>query len=116
MVRRSSKTCSSFFREPLASASDGLPLWLAAKRKDCRKRSIPMRKILFALLVLAAVVIGLGYYLEWFTFSSTAGDKPNISLTVDKEKIGADVQKAKEKITTEAGNAKEKIKDSAEPK
>lgn len=67
-----------------------------------------MRKLFLALLVLAALVIGLGYYLEWFRFSSTDGDKQtNISIIVDKEKIGADVQKAKEKITSEAGNAKE---------
>jgi hypothetical protein len=80
-------------------------------------RSIPMRKMLLAFLVLAALVIGLGFYLEWFTFSSKDGEKQtNISITVDKEKIESDIHKAKEKITSETGNAKDKVKESTEEK
>lgn len=66
-----------------------------------------MRKVVYALLVLAALVIGVGYYLNWFSVSSADGDKPNVSITVDKDKIQSDVRKAKEKITSETGNAKE---------
>jgi len=60
-------------------------------------------------LVLACLVIGTGIYLKWFGFSSKEGeDKTNYSVTVDKEKIKADVEQAKEKLKELPGKLKEK--------
>ncbi len=62
-----------------------------------------MRKLVFALLVLAALVIGLGFSLHWFSLAlQDGGEQLNISLTIDKEKIQADVARAKEKIQNRA--------------
>lgn len=68
-----------------------------------------MRKLLLAFLLVAAVVLGLGYYLNWFSFASHDGDKhTNVSITVDKAKIKSDVDKAKEKVkdVTEGGEGR----------
>ncbi len=46
-----------------------------------------MRGLLIAIVVLIVVVIGLGFYLNWFTF------------TVDRDKIDADVKTAQQKLT-----------------
>jgi hypothetical protein len=51
-----------------------------------------------SLLVLACLVIGTGTYLKWFDFSSRGeGEKTTFSVTVDKEKIKADVEQAQQK-------------------
>jgi hypothetical protein len=58
-----------------------------------------MRRLLFVLVLLAAVTVGLGYYLRWFNFSTGGTDgKANATITVDQEKIKADAEKAKEKV------------------
>jgi hypothetical protein len=47
-----------------------------------------MRNVLLALAVLAALVIGTGYYLNWFSFAPQGGDNnTNVPSTVDKEKV-----------------------------
>ncbi len=45
-----------------------------------------MKRVLIALVVIAACVAGLGYYLGWFT------------VTVDKDKFKSDENKAVEKV------------------
>src|SRR5215831_8736901 len=63
-----------------------------------QQRSIHMRKMLLALFVMAAVVIGLGFYLKWFSFTPKGGEyNTNLPIAVDKEKIKSDVEKGKEK-------------------
>jgi hypothetical protein len=54
------------------------------------------------LIVLALIVVGgvvLGFYRGWFSVSSKNTDgKSNVMLTVDKDKIGADKDKAVDKV------------------
>ena len=71
-----------------------------------------MRKVLLALFVMAAVVIGLGFYLKWFSFTPKGGeDNTSIPIAVDKEKIKSDVEKGKEKAKDLTEKGKEKVKD-----
>jgi hypothetical protein len=72
-----------------------------------------MGKFLLGLLVLAGLVIGTGVYLNWFGFSHQGGegDKTTPSVTVDKEKIKADMEQAKEKAKELTGKVKEKAKE-----
>lgn len=80
-----------------------------------------MRKVVLALLVLAALVIGLGFYLNWFSVAVQDGeDQSTISVTVDKKKIKSDLGKVEEKVKDTAekdkassGNDNEKTKGSA---
>lgn len=74
-----------------------------------------MRKLLLILLVAAALVIGLGFYLDWFSLALTDGDKQiTVSVTIDKEKIKSDLGKAKEETKDKAGGENnEKTKGSA---
>jgi beta-lactam-binding protein with PASTA domain len=61
-----------------------------------------MKTLLKLLVLIVVVVAGVGFYLGWFRLSSRSDDsKPNISLTVDKEKIEADKDKLVEKLTPE---------------
>jgi hypothetical protein len=77
-----------------------------------------MRKVLVALLVVAAIGIGAGFYLNWFSFASKPGDnkaednKTNVPFTVDKEKIKSDVERAKEKVKGMTEKITEKAKSS----
>jgi len=58
-----------------------------------------MSRVILALVLCVAVVVGLGLYLGWFHFGSdNAGGKTHITLTVDKEKIKADENKVLEKV------------------
>jgi hypothetical protein len=79
------------------------------------KRRFLMRKVLLILLVLAALVIGLGFYLNWFSLALKDGNEQiNISVTVDKEKIQSDVGKAKEEIKNMAEKDKADGSDDSE--
>jgi hypothetical protein len=74
-----------------------------------------MRKLLLTLVVAAAILIGLGFYRNWFSWAPKGGDDQNPSpVTVDKEKIQSDVQKGKEKVKDLTEKAKEKAKDLTE--
>jgi hypothetical protein len=74
-----------------------------------------MRKLLLTLLVVAAIVIGLGFYRNWFSWASKGGDDQNHNpVTIDKEKIQSDVQKGKEKVKVLTEKGKEKAKDLTE--
>jgi hypothetical protein len=71
-------------------------------------------KRLFVLLVLvAAGVAGLGFYLGWFNLTTeTTGDgKSSVTVTVDKDKIRDDKQKAEEKAKALEKDVKEKTVD-----
>jgi hypothetical protein len=62
-----------------------------------------MSRGLALLVLLVAVVIGLGVYLDWFKFStgkSEDGGKMTVDLTIDKDKMKADADAAKEKAGT----------------
>lgn len=67
-------------------------------------------KIVFILVLIVAVVIGVGFYRGWFTFSSDSqGNTPNITVSVDKEKIREDKDKAVEKMQDLGQQAKDKV-------
>jgi hypothetical protein len=68
-----------------------------------------MRRLFVVLVVVVIGVIALGYYREWFKFS-TASDSKTVSVNVDKEKVKEDKEKAKEKLEEVGGQIKEKTK------
>ncbi len=50
-------------------------------------------------LITLAVVVALGFYLGWFNFSShNDRGQPNITLSVDKNKIESDKDKVVDKV------------------
>jgi hypothetical protein len=61
-----------------------------------------MRNLIVGLLVLVVCAAGLGYYLEWFSVSTSRDPetgRPAAKVTVDQDKMKKDVQKAKEQVT-----------------
>jgi predicted negative regulator of RcsB-dependent stress response len=69
-----------------------------------------MKRLLIGLVLLMVVVLGLGFYLGWFRFSTeSAGHKTNITITVDQDKIREDEDKAKEKVQEASQKVKERI-------
>lgn len=69
-----------------------------------------MKRLFVLVLVLAAGIVGLGFYLGWFQFSTGGTDqKPNITFTTDKDKIQGDIKKAGEEVQKAGQTVKEKI-------
>ena len=67
-------------------------------------------KIVFILVLIVAGVIGVGFHRGWFTVSSDSqGNTPNITVSVDKEKIRQDKAKAVEKVQDLEQRAKAKV-------
>jgi hypothetical protein len=58
-----------------------------------------MGKVFFALIVLVALAIGLGFYMGWFTVLQRQGpvQKVTLGVQVDTEKIKQDTEAAKAK-------------------
>jgi uncharacterized alpha/beta hydrolase family protein len=69
-----------------------------------------MKRLFILLVLIAAVTVGLGFYLGWFTLTTqtTADGKQNVTVTVDKDKIKAAEQKAKDKAKDLGNEAREK--------
>ena len=58
-----------------------------------------MRRFLIVLVLIVAGVAALGFYRGWFHLTSDkAADQSNVTLTVDKDKIQQDKQKAQDKV------------------
>jgi hypothetical protein len=75
-----------------------------------------MYTLLIVLVVMVGVGVGLGFYLGWFRLSSRTGTRaPTITLTMDKDKILADKDKAVDRVHALGHEAKDKI-DAAPPK
>jgi hypothetical protein len=72
-----------------------------------------MLRFLGVVLLLIAAVVGLGFYMGWFTISKE-GDKTNI--TVNQDKIKADEEAAKKKAEDLAKKAKEKVESATDKK
>jgi hypothetical protein len=70
-----------------------------------------MKRLIVLVVLLAAATACLGFYLGWFTFTSemTSDGKQNLTVTVDKDKIHDDKEKAKDKVR----DAEQKVKDKA---
>ncbi len=69
-----------------------------------------MKRLWWSVIVLALFVVGLGFYRGWFVLSShrrgTGGDKVDINLTVDKDKMKQDGEKVKDKTKELTGQDK----------
>jgi hypothetical protein len=59
-----------------------------------------MKRIRTLLIVVAILVVGLGFYRGWFALSRSAPDlgsnKVSVNLTVDPDKMRSDTQKVKQ--------------------
>ena len=73
-----------------------------------------MKHLLLVMVVFVLCVVGLGFYRGWFTLSrpNGAGDgnKINVQLSVDPDKVKADATEAKDKVTERSGTRKEDAK------
>jgi hypothetical protein len=69
-----------------------------------------MRRLLIVLVLLAAGVAGLGFCRGWFHLSTGETDgKAGVTVTVDRQKIEQDTEKAKEKVQEVEQRVKEKV-------
>lgn len=64
-----------------------------------------MRSLVKVLVVLVICLVGIGFYLGWFSLSSSnpdqEGNKVNVNVSVDKGKMKSDVKRAEEKVKEE---------------
>jgi hypothetical protein len=72
-----------------------------------------MKNLLVVLFLFLVAIVGLGFYQGWFHLStdSTADHKPNVTFTVDEDKIEQDKKTAKEKMQDFGHKAKDKTDD-----
>jgi hypothetical protein len=69
-----------------------------------------MTRFIGALVIIALLVAGFGWYRGWFQFGTTnEGDKTNINIKVDKEKIREDERKAQEGLRNLGQKASEEV-------
>jgi hypothetical protein len=59
-----------------------------------------MGRLLLVLLLLAACVLALGYYLNWFDFSSSKGPdgQVDVNMHIDQNRIKSDAERAADKV------------------
>lgn len=58
-----------------------------------------MARVLLVLPLIVAVVGGLGFYMGWFHFSSSSDDNhTDVTVSVDKDQIQEDTDKAVDKV------------------
>jgi hypothetical protein len=73
-----------------------------------------MRRLSAVLVVIAIVVIGLGFHRGWFALSRPASDagsnKVNINLAADPEKMKQDAAIVKDKATGLTGGVTDDVK------
>jgi cytoskeletal protein RodZ len=77
---------------------------------------VPVRRTNVGLIVLVCVccVVGLGFYLGWFTLTERhEATSNNVNLKVDSDKIKHDVQSATEKTEQKASQLSNKVKQEA---
>jgi hypothetical protein len=88
--------------------------FLGSKHLYLRWGDIIMKGLLTVLVLLALVICGVGFYRGWFEFSTgKSEDKTTISVTVDKNKIKEDEEKAKDKMQDLGRQVKDKNQDKA---
>ena len=77
-----------------------------------------MRSLIKLSVVLLICVVGIGFYRDWFSLSSSKPDaerdKVNVSVSVDKDKMKADVREAKQKVKEEIKDLEGKVKSNDE--
>ena len=58
-----------------------------------------MRKIVFGLMLIVAIVVGVGFYRGWFGLTTQGeGGEHRVTLKVDEDKIKADTKRAQEQL------------------
>jgi predicted negative regulator of RcsB-dependent stress response len=68
-----------------------------------------MRTLMFLVVLFVVGIVGVGFYRGWFQFSAdTKTQRPSATITMDKDKIHADEQKAKDEMQEFRQAAKEK--------
>ena len=71
-----------------------------------------MKTLLTVVVLLVVGVAGVGFYQGWFHLSTNSTDqRPNATITVDKDKFHADEEKAKEEMQGLGYKLKEKTSD-----
>jgi hypothetical protein len=71
-----------------------------------------MKNLVFVAVLLLVGIAGVGLYRGWFHLSTNgAGHEPSATVTVDKDKLHADEQRAKDKVQRLEQEAKKKIGD-----
>ena len=77
-------------------------------------RETVMRSLNKLLIVLLICFAGIGLYRGWFSFSGPNpepdGSKVSVKMSVDKKKIGSDVQKVEKKVKEEVRTLEGKAK------
>ncbi len=69
-----------------------------------------MARILFTLVLIVAVVAGLGFYMGWFHFSSSSdGNSAHVTVSMDKDQIQEDKDKAVDKVQDLGQQAKDTV-------
>lgn len=69
-----------------------------------------MRRFLIVVVLCVVGITGLGFYQGWFRLSSDSGDqKSKVTLTVDRERLTEDKDKAKETVHDLGDKAKETV-------
>ena len=69
-----------------------------------------MKTLVFVVFLLLVGMVAVGFYRGWFQLSTDASDqRPNATITVDKDKFRHDEQEAKDKIQGFENAAKEKV-------
>ncbi|HLA83297.1 MAG TPA: hypothetical protein VJL29_00770 [Thermoguttaceae bacterium] len=74
-----------------------------------------MKTLTFVLALLLVGVAGLGFYRGWFTIVTDNTDQQSsATITVDKDRIHADEQKAKDKAQSLGQETKDKVQDAGQ--
>ena len=69
-----------------------------------------MIRMLGVLALIVAVVVGLGFYMGWFHFSSGSdGNSTHVTMSMDKGRIQEDKDKAVDKVKSLEQRAKDKV-------
>ena len=69
-----------------------------------------MKTLVLVFVLLLVGIVVAGFFRGWLQLSTdTANQMPSATITVDKDKIHADEQKAKDKVQSFGQEAKEKI-------
>ena len=72
-----------------------------------------MNRLFAVLIVLVLVVVGFGFFRGWFALTSRSpdvgGNKVNINLTVDGDKMQEDAQAVQDKTAELSGNVSEEV-------
>ena len=76
------------------------------------------RNLIAVVLVLVICLVAFGFYRGWFGLArsgpATGGNKVDISLTVDQNKVKADAETVKEKTSELVGQAKKEASEFGE--